>query len=345
MADKENTNMCSPKHGDNNSGREPHERPFSTHTLSDSDDDERDFLGFQAIHRSKRKRSKSSDRTSPSPMQPRSSREGRMPVPSWWNTPYPPGPWQFMPPMPYWPHSANYPDGTLSQDHRSDDGQEHEEEMLLGDDDCHLDIPEDATSLASHGSSSMSTSVSLDKHLELASVDEDIGPDVNPKVANLITKIWDKDQKPDIKSLFTDAPRPGNVPCLQKVDLDEEILTDLAKRPQTKELDFSLRGIHHTITRAAITVTGLLNNIFDGTASKQQLADKAVSTLRILSYGAQNCHTLRKNQIKPVLLPEVKNKLCARNASIAAINESHLLFGGDVPAKVKNGELEYTLTC
>ena len=319
------------------------------HNMSDSDgESDNDLLGFVPVH----KKPKNASEVRPNPnnkngkdmSKPQNAQsQGSWPSMGnnlnmdmaqnmqqmWWNQ------------MPPWMNPMamsmmwQMPNASNDQDQTSDDDDDDESH----DDDMAITIPADVKELNQNDPlPGDGQKVSLDKHLENASAEEDIGPDVHPQVAKLVSKIWDKEQKSDIKTLFSDSPRPANTPCLQKVDLDEEVLADLSKRPQTKELDFSIRQLHHGITRAAICVTNLLSDVYDKDTPRQQLADKAVTALRILSYTAQTSHTLRKNQIKPVLFPEIRNKLCTKNASIAAINESHMLFGGDVPAQVKKGE-------
>lgn len=61
--------------------------------------------------------------------------------------------------------------------------------------DCRLQLP---VQTEPHEDESPELAVSLDKRLEIASVAEDIGPAVSPAVAELVTKIWDKDHKGDI---------------------------------------------------------------------------------------------------------------------------------------------------
>ena len=313
------------------------ERPVRAHDLSSSgSDSDEEFFGYEPISRSK-KRSKD-PASAKDPTRSKQSRKeddgqqgGNFPnvQPPWWNQSYPPGPWQqqpqqpwqFMPQM-YWPMQ-----GMAMQ--QNEDDQESDE---MGSD------SEDETLKIPVPRANDQAAVSLDKHLELASAEEDLGPDANDKVAKLVCKIWDKDQKKGIKEIYAECPRPANVPCLQKVDVDEEIMQDLYKQPVKKELDFAIRGVHHGIIRAANAVTATLSDIFDNKASQQQIADRLVQTLRILSFSAQQTHSLRKKQIKPALQRDVQNKLCSRNASLQDINRSHLLFGGDVPAMAKKGK-------
>lgn len=188
-------------------------------------------------------------------------------------------------------------------------------------------------------STSKGGTVSLAKHLEAVQSDEELGPPAHKDVAELVHKIWNKEVK-EAKSLFNDVLRPSNVECLQKVDLDEEVLTALAKRQGAKDLDFAVRSIHHTMIRAAMAFTNMLSMIMtaEGKDISQQLADAAISGLKVLSFGSQLTHSFRKNQLRPHIHEDVKAKLCGRSGALEAINTTHLLFGGDIANKVKKGK-------
>ena len=318
----------------------------STHTISDSDQgSDGELLGFEPITKASKKAAKCRAQT---PQQHHMSMQHMaMAQYPWWNPamqlphtqtmPFPQAPWPVMPQMMWQMPGA----GPAQTEHSEDESQSDDED---GTSSYSLSLP-DISPMSSTQQPVVAGGLSLDKHLELATAEDDVGPEIHPEVAKLITKIWDKDQKGHIKELFAEAPRPVNVPCLHKVDLDDEILSALTKRPNVKDLDFALRGIHHTMVRAATMVTNLLQDLHvtDKPVCRQQLGDKAIAALRILSYGTQNTHSLRKQQIRPVLLPEVRSKLCTKNASLADINKSHMLFGGDVPNQVKKGNIDTTL--
>lgn len=180
--------------------------------------------------------------------------------------------------------------------------------------------------------------VSLERHRKLTEEDDNVGPPVLTAVANLVTGLWNKPVKDEIKEIYTATKRPSNIPVLQKVAMDEELLGIM--HPAKKTHDFALRSLNHAFVQAAVTTSQLMDLCMTAepqTDIRQKVIDSAVDTMRILSYGAQSSHQIRKEQVRPILPSAVKNKLCSRQASIEEINTSHLLFGGEVPGKVKKG--------
>ena len=181
--------------------------------------------------------------------------------------------------------------------------------------------------------------VSLDEHLKEAEEPEDVGAPVTKKVATYATKIWNKPAK-NIKELYTKHQRPSNVPCLQRVEMDEELFDALPQSLKAKQQDFALKGLNNIFVHAAIVSTELLQIALTADRSddiRQKIVNTTVDAMKMLAYGAQTTNSLRKEQLKPVLNPLIKRKLCSKKNSVAEMNETHCLFGGDVPGIVKRG--------
>lgn len=183
--------------------------------------------------------------------------------------------------------------------------------------------------------------VSLQKHLMEVELLDEVGPPVNSSVADLVSKIWDKPVKDDIRQLYDSNKRPENIASLQKVELDDEVLNALHDKSKTRNLDFALKGINNALVKGASGITSIVNTAMTAGESsdiRQAVVDKGIEVLRIMAYGAQCTHSVRKEQIKPLLHADIRQKLCAKRTSVAEVNRSHCLFGGDVTSQVKKGE-------
>ena len=182
--------------------------------------------------------------------------------------------------------------------------------------------------------------VSLDVHIQEAEISDDVAPPVSKKVAQFSTKIWNKPMRDSIKDIYDKHKRPGNVTCLQKVELDEELLEAMSGSFKAKKHDFALKGLNNAFVHAAIVCCETLQLAMTAdkdTDIRQHVINTTADTLKVLSYGAQSTNALRKDQLKPLLNPLVKNKACAKKKSFEDINSSHCLFGGEMPAQMKKG--------
>ena len=328
---KSSKSQSSKDHDKNKHGKgatdhgEKRKRIESSHELSDSDGEpELPVLGYEPIY------DRSSQSGQASTSSPDSSHAQQSHAPAqfpWQHYGYPmPGPYSNMPPMPmpgqmpmpYW-----YPMPMQTMDEESEDDSTEEGEL-----------PEDQAK----SDPEPQPGVSLLKHKKLTEDDDGVGPPVLTAVADLVTGLWNKPVKDDIKDLYAAIKRPQNIPVLQKVSMDEDVLGIMNATKKTH--DFSLRALNNAFVQAASATTQLVElcmNTDNKTDIRQRVIDSAVDTLRILAYGAQTTHQIRKEQVRPILPPAVKNKLCSKQASLEEINNSHLLFGGEVPVKVKKG--------
>lgn len=76
--------------------------------------------------------------------------------------------------------------------------------------------------------------VSLAEQLKVAEQDDGVGHPVAATVATLVAKIWYKPYREEIKSLYEKLPRPTNLDCLKRVELDEEVAAALPPRQKVK---------------------------------------------------------------------------------------------------------------
>ena len=182
--------------------------------------------------------------------------------------------------------------------------------------------------------------VSLDEHIKAAEVSENVGPPLSNKVASFANTIWSKPIKGDIKELYENHLRPENVPCLKRIDMDQELMDALPSTSKAKLQDFTLRGLNNAFVHAAIVSCKIMDIAKSASKSddiRQQIVNVAVDSMKILAYGAQATNTFRKEQLRPVLNPLIKGKLCSKKMPIEEMNTSHCLFGGDVQTVVKKG--------
>ena len=227
---------------------------------------------------------------------------------------YPQYPMMPMYPNPYWGYMP--PMNNAQQDQDEDVSEGSVEDGELSDD---------------------NQEVSLEEHIREAQDPDETGPPVSSKVADLATKLWNKPQ--DIRELYTKHKRPANVPCLQRINLDEELI-DAIPNHRAKKLDFALKGLNNVFVHGAVVACELMQiakQAQKGQDIRQQIVNTTAEVMKFMAHGAQQTSVLRKEQLKPVLNPLVKTKLCGRNTSFEEINSSHCLFGGDVQGIVKKG--------
>ena len=239
-----------------------------------------------------------------------------------------------MPPFSYWPYMAMpgpQPQAQPDEDDvQSDEGPSEEDARSVEDGEVANDQEDPEPE---------QPGVSLAKYQKLVADDEGVGPPVKTTVADLASKIWNKSVKDDIKELYATHSRPENVPCLQKVGLDEDVLDFVPA--QVKNHDFALKGLNNAFTHAAIVATKIIDTCMSAgqdTDIRQRVLDMAVDNLRIASYGAQSTHSIRTEQIRPLIHPSVKNQL-KRKVTLEDINSSHCLLGGDVQTHMKKGDI------
>ena len=187
--------------------------------------------------------------------------------------------------------------------------------------------------------------VSLDKHLQNLTKQDDVGPPVHDTIATIAEGTWNSENKELLKSLLESTKRPANTPSLQKVDIDEELMMNLmtSRRPkdvQLKKQDYHLKTVHSAIVKSAVIATQMANLAY--TAKKdddirQQMVDKSCEMLRIMSYGAAQLHPIRRNNIKGRLNASIRHAL--NKTSLETTNTTHFLFGGDLNKQAKEGEL------
>ena len=69
--------------------------------------------------------------------------------------------------------------------------------------------------------------VSLEKHLQNLTKQDDFGPPVHETIATIAEGTWNSENKELLKSLLEATKRPSNTPSLQKVDVDDELMMNL----------------------------------------------------------------------------------------------------------------------
>lgn len=73
---------------------------------------------------------------------------------------------------------------------------------------------------------------------------------------------------------------------------------------------------------------------------RQLMVDKSIEAIKMLSYTASMTHHIRKEQLRFVIDPGLRNRICRKKpAELQEINATHLLFGGDLQKQAKEGWL------
>lgn len=301
--------------------------PIPAHEVSDSDDS----TSYVPIHdgKSKGKTDKQVREFGDKPQM-----ANNFQLPHWMHCNVPPGPWSGMPmPMPYNYMAPPYAFGHGFQAWNNDQGAPQSEDAA----DSSEDVDEELSLTVQTPKTTVAT-VSLDKHAEALSTDDEVGPAVSESLANVIGKIWDRNHKEEIKDLYAEHKRPANIPSLQKVALDEDIAIGLSDKSKAKRTDALLHSVNNALVKVAVAFTKVIEQNMispENTDIRQKTVDQSIAGVKMLAYATSLLHTTRREQIKQVLDPGLKQKL--KKNSIEATNASHQLFGGDLQKIAKEG--------
>ena len=272
----------------------------------------------------------------------------RRQLPAWLNESSPPGPWQASQ-QSSWPFSfgTNAHSTTRATTPMPDTDEEADDFPVDFQVTAHDDHDEPTTGsqmafpseqVPSH--EAMHSNRSLEEFMNILGADQDVAPNVWPNVATLVEKTWNVPHKEEIKVLYTNHKRPGNTPSLQKVTLDNEIASGLAERfPAAKRNDSALSLVGNALVKTAVCITDILNTSMTQLSAEEaakKTMTNAFDALRILSYANAQLHGTRRNLLKYVLDPNLRQPLC-REASLESINNTHQLFGGEMQKKAKEG--------
>ena len=163
---------------------------------------------------------------------------------------------------------------------------------------------------------------------------DDKSPDIQPKLAEIITKRWGKKLTPEkLKGLIEKYNRPGNCPLLICKKVNPQIWATLSQG--TKREDVHLYNLEETIIKAVFallqTTSALVSN--DLGPEHTQLLGQSIDSLAMLAHTYAQLTQLRKNQIRPALKPEY-SAICSLEES----RERMFLFGDDLPKALKEAK-------
>ena len=163
---------------------------------------------------------------------------------------------------------------------------------------------------------------------------DDKSPDIQPKLAEIITKRWGKKLTPEkLKGLIEKYNRTGNCPLLICKKVNPQIWGTLSQG--TKRDDVHLYNLQETIIKAVFallqTTSALVSN--DLGPEHTQLLGQSIDSLAMLAHTYAQLTPLRKNQIQPALKPEY-SAICSLEES----RESMFLFVDDLPKALKEAK-------
>ena len=162
----------------------------------------------------------------------------------------------------------------------------------------------------------------------------DKSPDIQPKLAEIVTKRWGSKLSPEkLKGLLDKYHAPGNCPSLLCKKVNPQIWTTLSQG--TKRADVHLYNVQETIITAVFASLQTTNALVskDLGAEHTQLMAQAIDSLAMLAHAYTQLTQLRKNQIRPALKPEY-SAIC----SLEENKESTFLFGDDLPKALKDAK-------
>ena len=160
---------------------------------------------------------------------------------------------------------------------------------------------------------------------------DDKSPDLQTKLAEIITKRWGKKLAPGkLNGLIEKYNTPGNCPLLICKKVNPQIWGTLSQG--TKRDDVHLYNLQETIVKAvfaSLQTTSALVSKDQGT-EHTQLLGQSIDSQAMLAHAYARLTQLRKNQIRPALKPEY--------SAAEESRESLFLFGDDLPKVLKEAK-------
>ena len=126
------------------------------------------------------------------------------------------------------------------------------------------------------------------------------GPTIQPKLAQLINKLWWKDRDSETyKQIMKKYPRTENLEA-QEVEVNPEV-HNLVSR-MAKNRDAKLKSAQAGISRAAVPLTKIAEQLVkakQGDVDKQLVLDLTIDTLTLLANTNEVVNQIRQEAIKP----------------------------------------------
>ena len=163
---------------------------------------------------------------------------------------------------------------------------------------------------------------------------DDVGPQVNPKIAQLVNTRLTKPLTGDkLKTKTEKYKRPENVEYLTETKVNPAIWADM--RSETRMRDMKLKKVQSYLIKGLQAVTELVSDLHEARKTKDQKVNlddccqRAFDSITLLSSANYQLNVRRRESIKPDLHPNYK-RLCSPDVPIT----KHL-FGDDLAKHCK----------
>lgn len=161
-------------------------------------------------------------------------------------------------------------------------------------------------------------------------VRENLGPDIEPKLANVINNMF-KNMIPDEKctELLNKIKKPANLTEIKAPKVNPEIWAKLSST--TRGVDIKMQKVAHKITMIA---SGLALSANEKLKAKNKIETQVIlDKIAVAATAMQEVNQARREAIKPDLLPRFRS-ICGK----APDEPSEYLFGTDLQSKIKEME-------
>ena len=162
--------------------------------------------------------------------------------------------------------------------------------------------------------------------------DDDVGPDVSEKLANITNKAFSKQLPIDIvKRKKETHKRPRNCDKVIVPRVNKEIWRQMHKQNFTKKRDLRLMNIQSVVSKSACAVLNVAHSLLNTTDSEKHGADirNCLDAIYLLGHANTALSMQRRELLKPVLKSDHAG-LCDSNIPITS-----QLFGDDLSKSLK----------
>ncbi|XP_033730056.1 uncharacterized protein LOC117319330 [Pecten maximus] len=160
------------------------------------------------------------------------------------------------------------------------------------------------------------------------------GPDVDPKLATLLTNVLSQNVTEEkIKPLMEKYNRPGNVELLQCTKVNPEIWGKI--RTTTRSRDIKLQRSQQRLVKGLVPLVQVVETLIKSKTEKKQLDVQSLvkqlfDSFHMISSGTQEINPRRRELIKPDLNGQY-GQLCVQQTA-----PSVSLFGDDLAKTIKD---------
>ena len=162
--------------------------------------------------------------------------------------------------------------------------------------------------------------------------DEDVGPDVDEKLAAITNKAFSKHLSIDVVKKKKDAySRPKNCDKVIVPKINKEIWRQMAKQNFVKKRDLRFMSVQSAITKSTCAVLQVAEKLLklESNENNERMIRTCIDAVFLMGHANTSLSLQRRDLLKPVLKSDHAG-LCDSNIPITS-----MLFGDDLPKSLK----------